>query len=263
MASMPPINCGVTVGAGRGSMQPTHQRQRRPITKRIAGPVMYRRKIPIGCMSVDTLRLSDSSDSIMTIIVIRREDSPTRINGQRPSSTKPRYASLGRHRGTRRSWSGSFERGHSESELLAGSLGENHATKWKRRQEISNAERDGYVEGNGYVKRDAHVKWAGRTALHADERNRERHYPLSPVCERRDCRSGTLPHRRRRLWDLQADQRPGERAERLRGCRERHSHAGSAAFVRDQWRRQFGLQLCRRRRRPAHTPVCPADRERR
>src|SRR5262245_20049541 len=161
------------------------------------------------------------------------------------------------------SWRGSFERGHSESELLAGSLGENHATKWKRRQEISNAERDGYVEGDGYVKRDAHVKWAGRTSLYADERNRERRCPLSSVWEWRDCGGGTLPHRRRRFRDFQADQRPGERAERLRGRGQRHSHAGSAVFVRDQWRRQFGLQLCRRRRRPAHTPVCPADRERR
>src|SRR4029450_11884630 len=119
--------------------------------------------------------------------------------------TKPRYASLGRHRGTRRQLERQFRKRPSESELLAGSLGENHATKWKRRQEISNAERDGYVEGDGYVKRDAHVKWAGRTSLYADERNRDRRYPLSSVCERRDCRSGTLPHRRHRLWDLQAD----------------------------------------------------------
>jgi hypothetical protein len=39
-----------------GSTLPTHQRQRRPTTKRIAYPVMCRRKLPIGFMSKDTRR---------------------------------------------------------------------------------------------------------------------------------------------------------------------------------------------------------------
>ena len=67
------------------------------------------------------------------------------------------------------------------------------------------------------------------------------------------------PHGRRRFRDVQADQRPGERAECLRGRGQRHPHAGSTVSVCDQWRRQFGLQLPRRRRRPAHAGGRQAD----
>ena len=49
-------------GSGHGSMLQTLPRQRRLTTKRIVDPVMCRRKLPIGSMSVVTRRLSDRSD---------------------------------------------------------------------------------------------------------------------------------------------------------------------------------------------------------
>src|SRR5262245_18604183 len=47
-------SCGVTAGAGRGSMLTILQRLRRPTTKRIAYPAMCRRELPTGFMLLAT-----------------------------------------------------------------------------------------------------------------------------------------------------------------------------------------------------------------
>ena len=49
------------VGAGHGSMPPTLQRPRRPITRWIVSPAMSRRERLIGFMSKDTRRLDGST----------------------------------------------------------------------------------------------------------------------------------------------------------------------------------------------------------
>src|SRR5262245_3269940 len=49
------------VGAGHGSMPPTLQRPRRPITRWIVSPAMSRRERLIGFMSKDTRRLDGSA----------------------------------------------------------------------------------------------------------------------------------------------------------------------------------------------------------
>jgi hypothetical protein len=53
---MPAISCGVTAGAGRGSMLPTHQKPRLQITALIVCHAISRRELPIGFMSKDTPR---------------------------------------------------------------------------------------------------------------------------------------------------------------------------------------------------------------
>ena len=94
---------------------------------------------------------------------------------------------------------------------------------------------------------------AWRASLHADERDPQRHRPLSLVYERHADRGGACADGRRRVRNVQADQRPGERTERLRGRWECHPHGGSTVSVHDKWRRQFSFQLQSGQRRPAHT----------
>src|SRR5216683_66110 len=65
------------------------------------------------------------------------------------------------------------------------------------------------------MSRNGRVRSAWRTSLHADERGPQRHRALSLVYERHADRGGACSDRRRRFWNVQADQRPGKRTERL------------------------------------------------
>src|ERR1700747_2388774 len=75
-------------------------------------------------------------------------------------------------------------------------------------------ERSKRVERHGYVERDEHERWWW-PSVHPNQRGQELHHPLPSVWERDPYRGGASSHRRCRLRDLQADQRPGERTQLL------------------------------------------------
>src|SRR4029077_12217373 len=95
--------------------------------------------------------------------------------------------------------------------------------------------------GHGLGQRDSdestQVRYdSWRTSLSAEQREARPHSSTSSVARWNSDRGGTPPHRRRGFRGIQAHQRSGKRAERLRGGGKRHSFAGSTFSVCDQRR---------------------------